>query len=74
MFAINTYRAPARLFVLGGMELKSSEATTHGDPLAMSLYAIGIQPLITILAGCSSTRQCWYANGATRACRRPGRS
>ena len=46
MFAINTYRAPARLFVLGGIELKSSEGTTQGNPLAMSLYAIGIQTLV----------------------------
>ena len=67
MFAINTYRAPARLFVLGGIELKSSKGTTQGNPLAMSLNAIGVQLLITILAGCSSTRQCWYADDATGA-------
>ena len=37
IYAINTYRAPARLFVVGGKELESSEGTTQGDPLAMSL-------------------------------------
>ena len=34
-FVINTYRAPARLFVAGGSELNSAEGTTQGDPLAM---------------------------------------
>ena len=37
--AINTYRQPARLFVIGGKEIVSAEGTTHGDPLAMGLYA-----------------------------------
>ena len=36
-YATNTYRAPARLFVTGGKELKCTEGTTQGDPLAMSL-------------------------------------
>ena len=48
-YAINTYREPARLFLVGGQELRSSEGTTQGDPLAMSLYAISLQPLITQL-------------------------
>ena len=39
-YAINTYRRPARLFIIGGQELKSAEGTTQGDPLAMSMYAI----------------------------------
>ena len=46
-YAINTYRAPARLTVIGGEELLSSEGTTQGYPLAMSLYAISLQALIT---------------------------
>ena len=62
MFAISTYRAPARLFVLGGMEVKSFEGTTQGNPLAMSRLC-----LIFILVGCSSTGQCWYADDATVA-------
>ena len=36
--AINNYRLPARLFILGGKELTSAEGTTQGEPLAMSLY------------------------------------
>ena len=66
-YAINTYRAPARLFVIGGKELLYSEDTTQGDPLAMSLYAISLQPLITLLGIRSSAKQCWYADDATGA-------
>ena len=66
-YAINTYRAPARLTVFGGKELLSSEGNTQGDPLAMSLYAISLQPLITLLGIRSSAKQCWYADDATGA-------
>ena len=48
-YVTNTYRVPARLFVVGGSELKSAEGTTQGDPLAMSMYAISLQPLISLL-------------------------
>ena len=66
-YAINTYREPARLFVIGGKELTSAEGTTQGDPLAMSLYAISLQPLITRLNSSSLTKQCWYADDAAGA-------
>ena len=64
-YTINTYREPSRLFILGGQELRSSEGTTQGDPLAMSLYAISLQPLITRLQVKSAASQCWYADDAT---------
>ena len=57
IYAINTYRAPARLFIIGEKELKSSEGTTQGDPLAMSLYAISLQTLITLLSVRNSAKQ-----------------
>ena len=66
-YATNTYRAPARLFVTGGKELKCTEGTTQGDPLAMSLYAISLQPLITYHNLPSNAKQCWYADDATGA-------
>ena len=66
-YAINTYRRPARLFITGGEEINSAEGTTQGDPLAMSLYAISLQPLITGLQLTSSAKQCWFADDATGA-------
>ena len=64
-FANNTYRHPARLFVTGGKEIRSEEGTTQGDPLAMSLYSISLQPLITRLHIVSAAKQCWFADDAT---------
>jgi len=66
-YAINTYREPARLFITGGQETQSEEGTTQGDPLAMSIYALSLQPLITHLNITSSTKQCWYADDANGA-------
>ena len=42
-------REPARLFIIGGKEIKSAEETTQGDPIAMGLNAVSLQPLITHL-------------------------
>lgn len=49
-FVINCYQKPARLFVIGGIELSSEEGTTQGDPTAMYIYGLGILPLIVIIA------------------------
>ena len=64
-YAINTYRRHARLFIMGGKELQSAEGTTQGDPVAMSLYAVSLQPLIAQLQTSSSAKQCWFADDAT---------
>ena len=54
-------------YVMGSKELKSTEGTTQGNPLAMSFYAISLQPLITHLNLSSNAKQCWYADHITCA-------
>jgi hypothetical protein len=59
---VNCYRTPARLFVMGGLELSSCEGTTQVDPLAMAMYAIAISPLLSDLTGLA--RHVWFADDA----------
>ena len=66
-FVIDTYRLPVRIFVTGGQELKSSEGTTQGDPLSMSIYGISLIPLMLALLNTSNTKQCWLADDASGA-------
>ena len=47
-YVTNTYRVPTRLLVVVGREFKSAEGTTQGDPLAMSMYVISLQLLISL--------------------------
>lgn len=67
VYAINTYRLSSRLFITGGQEIPSAEGTTQGDPLAMGLYALSMQPLITGLQGACEIKQCWFADDASGA-------
>lgn len=48
-YVINCYSTPARLFVVGGLELKSQEGTTQGDPLGMAIYALRITPMMNLM-------------------------
>ena len=66
-YAINTYREPARLIIIGGKEMRSEEGTTQGDLLAMCLYAVSLQPLIARLNASTLVKQCWFADDATGA-------
>ena len=62
----NTYGKPSHLFVTGQVEISSSERTTLGDPLAISLHALAVVPLIRQL--CSTVpdaSQVWFADDAT---------
>ena len=65
---INTYRNPARLFIVGGGEILSMEGTTQGDTLAMAFYGISTKPLIDILEfSKTNILQVWLADDATGA-------
>jgi hypothetical protein len=51
-----------------GGEIASTERTTQGDPLAISMYAIAIAPLIDLLReSCPEVPQVWFADDATGA-------
>ena len=60
---INTYPEDVRLFI-DGETLLSQEGTTEGDPLAMAMYAIAVNPLIHRLKH-DTTKQIWFADDAT---------
>ena len=45
----NCYSLPSRLFIIGDSELKSSEGTTQGDPIAMAIYAVAVIPLMMMI-------------------------
>ena len=60
---INAYRDPTKLFIDGDFIL-SQEGTTQGDPLAMTMYALGTLPLIQSLQEEEAT-QIWYADDAS---------
>ena len=65
---INTYRNPARLFIVGGGELRSQEGTTQGDPLAMPFYAISVMVLISFLHDAyDMVKQVWFVDDLTAA-------
>lgn len=67
-FVHNCYSIVSRLFVLGGMELKSEEGTTQGDPIAMAVYAIAIIPMIfMIMEVVNETKTVAYADDVTAA-------
>ena len=50
----NCYTLPSRLFIIGGTEIKSSEGTTQGDPVARPIYALAVIPLCIPFRGSHS--------------------
>ena len=65
---INTYRHPARLFIIGGGEIESAEGTTQGDTLAMAFYGLGTNPILQKLkTEIPTVSQVWLADDATGA-------
>ena len=68
IYAYNCYASHARLFVLGGKEIRSMEGTTQGNPPSMAFYAIGLLPLIWCLAEpVDHAKQAAYADDLTGA-------
>ena len=57
-FVINCYAAPARLFVIGGKEIRSNEETTQGDLAAMAIAVLNITPLIMMMTELVTTKCC----------------
>ena len=39
-FIHNCFSRPSRSFIIGSVEIASSEGTTQGDPVAMAVYAV----------------------------------
>ncbi len=65
---INTYRTPARLFIVNGGEIESAEGTTQGDTLAMAFYGLSTKPIVDLLhTQVSTVSQVWLADDATGA-------
>ena len=60
---INTYWDDVRLYI-NGETMLSQEGTTQGDPFAMAMYAIAVNPLIHRLKQ-DTTKQIWFADDAT---------
>ena len=58
--AINSYRQHPQLFI-DKEKLLSQEGTTQGDPLAMAIYAISLQPLVKCLNK-QKVKQVWFAD------------
>ena len=50
IYIYNSYSTLARLSIVGGEEIRSSEGTTHVDPIAIDTYDIGLTPLLQLLS------------------------
>ena len=70
-FLFNHYQSAAPLFVNDNLQQEtfySEEGCTQGDPSAMQFYALGVKPLINILAENVNTdlcKQAWYADDSS---------
>jgi len=68
MFAENCYCHEIRLFVIGGVELKSTEGITQEDPIAMAFYGLSHLPLMSSMTDhVSQVKQVTYADNLTGA-------
>ena len=46
----NCYSSPTDLYIQGGRSIKSEQRTKQGGPTAMTIYALGITPLLAWLS------------------------
>ena len=60
------FRRDTELYI-DGITLYSQEGTTQGDPLAMSMYALAVLPLIKEVNPEKSVIQSWYTDDALAA-------
>ena len=51
----NCYTLPSSLFIIGRTEIQSSDETTQGDPVAMSIDALSVIPLMLMVLEITNT-------------------
>ena len=51
----NCYTLPSSLFIIGRTEIQSSDETTQGDPVAMSIDALSVIPLMLMALEITNT-------------------
>ena len=73
MYVRNCYTLPSRLFIIGGIEIQSSEGTTQGDPVVMPIYVLLVMPLMLMVLEItnrktnSDAKMVAYADGFSEA-------
>ena len=72
VYVKNCYSLHSRQFIIVGNQIRSCEGTTQGDPIAMTVYAIEIIPMILMIVDITriiddSTKTAAYADGVTAA-------
>ena len=58
-FVTKFYATPSRLVVIDSTEMRSNEGTTPGEPVAMTIYALGITPFVMMMIELITTK-CKY--------------
>ena len=56
IYVQNCYTLPSRFFIIGGTEIKSSEGTTQGDPVAIPIYALSVKLPVVIVLETTNTK------------------
>ena len=72
IYVKNCYSFHPRICIIGGNEIRSCEGTSQGDPIAMTVYAIALIPMILMIVDITntiddSTKTAAYADDVTAA-------